>query len=381
MNLVPRPLRSLALLALVLNAADAAVWPLVPSLRADLGLSGAEVGAFFAAPTLVVLISAVPVGQLGARFGPRPFFLLAAVLVPVSLATIASSPGLGVLLAGRLAFGLAFAIFWSLGPALAASRLPGTRGSAVVMTAAGAGWLVGPLLAGVLARELGWRAPLLVIAALALPVVAPFLRPDGGARVSRPVPLRETFAVVRRSRVATWAVVTSAMLGAVTGAIGVLVPTVLADNGIGSAGIGVVVAVSSCVWVTAAAWSGRIRGRVSLRIVGTVAAALAVTWVLPVVSASSAAVVSFLIVAAACRALLGALLYPLGATATNGEASTAALSGVLNLAWAAPALLTPLAAGVALEHDAPRLAFAVMCAVGAMVAAGMLATGRRVATA
>ena len=381
MNLVPRPLRSLVLLAFVLNAADAAIWPLVPSLRTDLGLSGAELGAFFAAPTLVVLVTSVPVGQLGARLGPRPLFLAAALLVPVSLATIAVSPSLGVLLGGRLAFGLAFSIFWSLGPALAASRLPGTRGSAIVMTAAGAGWLVGPLVAGVVARELGWRAPLLVIAVLAAPIVLAFLRPDGGGSVSRPVPLRETLAVVRASRAAAWAVVTSALLGAVTGAIGVLVPTVLADNGIGSAGIGTAVAVSSCIWVGAAAWSSRIRRRVSLRIVGTVAAVLALTWVLPVMSASSPAIVSFLVLAAASRALLGALLYPLGASATSGEAGTAALSGVLNLAWAAPALLTPLAAGIALEHDATRLAFAVMCAVGAMVAAGMLGTGRRVATA
>ena len=378
---MPRQIRPLVALAFALNAADAAIWPLVPSLRADLGLSGGEVGMFFAAPTLVVLLTSIPVGQLGARFGARPFLLLAAVLVPASLAAMAFSPGLAILLVARLAFGLAFSIFWSLGPALAASRLPGTRGSAVVMTAAGAGWLVGPLLVGVIARETGWRVPLLIVAALCAPIVLPLLRPDAEGAVSRPVPLRETVAVVRESRAAAWAVVISALLGGVTGAIGVLVPTVLSDNGIGAAGIGFVVAASSCVWVSAAAWSGRISGRVNLRIVGTVAAVLAVSWALPVASRSSLAVVLFLVLAAACRALLGALLYPLGATATTGEAGTAALSGVLNLAWAAPALLTPLAAGVALEHDAAQLAFAVMCAVGAIIAAGMLATGRRVATA
>ena len=45
------------------------------------------------------------------------------------------------------------------------------------------------------------------------------------------------------------------------------------------------------------------------------------------------------------------------------------------------ALLTPLAAGLALEHDATRLAFGAMCGAGAVVAGGMLVTSRRLATA
>jgi len=381
MGLVPRPLRPIALLAFALNAADAAMWPLIPRLRDDFELSGAQVGLFFAAPTLVVLLTAVPFGQLGARLGSRRPLLVAAALVPASLATMALAHGLPALLAGRLVFGVAFAAFWSLGPALAASRVPGTRGSAIVMTAAGAGWLVAPLLAGGLVAVVGWRAVLVAGAVLAVLAPLAFLRGAGDARAPRSVPLRETLGVVRRSPEAAGAVATSALLGAVTGAVGVLVPATLADNGVGAAGIGLIVACSSAVWATAAACSGGLGGRVSLRVVGMPAAALALAWALPVVSDSSAAIVSFLVLAAVCRALLGALLYPLAARAATGEAGTAALSGVLNLAWAGPALVTPLAAGVALEHDATRLAFAAMCAAGAVIAGGMLATSRRLATA
>lgn len=381
MKLVPTTLRPLILLAFALNAADAATWPLVPALDADLGLSGQQVGLFFAVPTLAVLLTAVPVGQLGARVGAERLLLAAALLVPVSLTIVALAPDLRTLLAGRVIFGLAFSVFWSLGPAVAASRMDGARGSSFVMTAAGAGWLAGPLLAGLLARETGWRAPLLVIAALTAPVALAFVRVGARTPVTRPVPLRETLGVVRASRAATWAVVTSALLGAVTGAVGVLVPSVLADNGIGSAGIGAAVAASSVVWAAAAAWSGRLRNLINVRAAGVAAAVLALTWALPALSVSSPAVLTFLIAAAACRALLGALVFPLGATATSGEAGAAALSGVLNLAWAAAALLTPLAAGAALEHDAPRLAFAAMCVIGAAAAAGMLTADRRVQAA
>lgn len=381
MNLVPGSLRALVFFAFALNAADAAMWPLIPRLRDDFELSGAQVGLFFAAPTLVVLLAAVPVGQLGARVGSRRPLLVAGALLPVALGMMAIAHSLALLLAGRLVFGLAFAAFWSLGPALAASRVPGTRGSAIVMTAAGAGWLVAPLVAGGLDGVVGWRVVLLGGAVIATLVPIWFLRNTGDVRAARSVPLRETIELVRHSPEAAGAVATSALLGAVTGAVAVLVPSVLADNGVGSAGIGVVVAGSSAVWAAAAACSGGFGSRVSLRVIGLPAAALATAWLLPVMSDSNAAIVTFLVLAAVCRALLGALLYPLAARAAAGESGAAALSGVLNLAWAAPALLTPIAAGIALEHDATRLAFAAMCAVGAVVAASILVTGRRPATA
>ncbi|MFN8222808.1 MAG: MFS transporter [Gaiellales bacterium] len=378
---IPNSLRPLAWLALALNAADAAMWPLLPRVRDELALSGSDLGLVVATPTLAVLVTAVAVGQLGARYGARRPLALAAVLVPVSLVLTAVAGDLVSLLAARLVFGLAFSAFWTLGPTLASSRLPSTRGSATVMTAAGAGWLVGPLSAGLLEPAVGWRWALVSVAgacAAAVPLVAAL---DDDARAARPVRLRETLEAIRRSRAAGGALATSAFLGAVTGAVGVLVPSLLADNGVGSAGIGLVLAVSSVVWASAAAWSGALGVHVTPRLAGVPAAALALAWALPVLSGSSEVVVAFLVVAAVCRALLGAFVYPLAASAADGEAATAALGGLLNLAWASFALLAPLAAGVALEHDASRLAFAVMCVAGATVAAAMLTGGRRPATA
>ena len=65
----------------------------------------------------------------------------------------------------------------------------------------------------------------------------------------------------------------------------------------------------------------------------------------------------------------------------HGEAGVAALSGLLNLAWARPALVVPVLVGVATEQGATRAVFAVVCVLAALVAGGMVTTGRRVATA
>jgi MFS family permease len=381
-TIVPPALRSVALLALANSAGDAALVPLVPAIRADLRLDGIEVGVLFAATTLAVLVASVPAGQFAARFGARRLLLGASVLAPTALALMAAAPSLGVLLAGRIAFGVAFAVFWSVAPAVAAARQPGASGSGAVIAFSGAGWLAGPLLAGLLADLAGWRLPLVVIAVLSAPVALGFARGEETDTVARPVPMRSTLTLLLSTPTVAWSAATAALLGFVTGTIGVLVPTVLAANGVTASGIGVAVALASVVWVASGFVAARLGGaRIRVRFVGAAVAALALCWAVPVVSLSSAAVVGFLVVAAACRALLGALLYPLAAASTAGESETASLTGVFNLAWALPALVAPVLAGAAVEQGAVRAAFALVCGVVAIVALGMLVPGRRVATA
>lgn len=381
-RIVPATLRPIALLALANAAGDAALVPLVPAIRSDLRLTGIEVGVLFAATTLAVLVASVPAGQLAARVGARRLLLGASVLAPAALLLMAVAPSLAVLLAGRMAFGIAFAVFWSVAPAVAAARQPGASGSGAVIAFSGAGWLAGPLLAGLLADVAGWRAPLAAIAALSAPVALGFVRGAAADPIPRPVAMRSTLALLASSPAVAWSAATASLLGLVTGAIGVLVPTVLAANGVTATGIGVAVALASVVWVVSGFVAARMGGaRIQVRFVGAAVAALAACWALPVVSLSSAAVVGFLVVAAACRALLGAVLYPLAAKSTTGESETASLSGVFNLAWAVPALVAPVLAGAAVEQGAARGAFAIVCVVAGIVALGMLAPGRRVATA
>lgn len=381
MALIPRRVRSLALLALVNAVADAAFLPLVPAIRDDLGLTGGQTGALLAATTAATLVATLPAGQLAARLGARPLLLGAAVAMPVSLVAMALAPGLGPLLAARVLFGLSFAINWSIAPGAAAARVPGAAGTAALLVVSGVGWLVGPVASGALASAWGWRAPLLALGVLAIPTVVPFLRGEREGLAS-PLSVGELLALLGAAPRIAWAAVVAGLLGLVTGVVGVLVPTLLADNGVGPAGIGGVVAVSSVVWVLAAALSGRVgRPRIGIRLVGLTVAGLALCTALPVVSLSTGMLAGFLVLAAACRAPLGALIYPLATRSSDDEAGASAIASLLNLAWAVPALLAPLLAGAALQHGLARGAFAVVCVAAFAVAVAMLGASRRPATA
>lgn len=382
MHLVPRPVRPLALLALLNAAADAAFLPLVPAIRDDLSLTGPQTGALLAATTLAALVATLPASALAARWGARPLLLGAALLMPASLLVMAAAPGLWWLLGGRWLFGLSFAVAWSIAPGVAAARVPGAAGTASLLVAAGLGWLLGPAVSGTLAATWGWRTPLVVVAALTLPAALPFVRSRPRVEPARPVGLRDLLALARTSPAVGWSLAVAALLGVVTGTIGVLVPTLLADNGVGPAGIGAAVTVSAGVWIAAAAGSGRIgRARIGLRLVAAAVAALALASAVPVASLSTTALVGFLVLAAACRAPLGALIYPLAARAGDGERGATAIASLLNLAWAVAALGAPVLAGAALQQGLERLVFAGVCVVGALVATGMLATSRRLASA
>jgi MFS family permease len=381
-HLVPPPVRALALLALLNASADAAFLPLVPAIRDDLALTGLQTGALLAATTLAALVATLPASALAARRGARPVLLAAALLMPVSLLVMAAAPGLSWLLAGRWLFGLSFAVAWSIAPGVAATRLPGAAGTASLLAASGIGWLLGPVAAGALASVWGWRAPLVVAAVVTVPAALPFVRRGSRAETARAFGLRELLALARTSPAVGWSLAVAALLGVVTGTIGVLVPTLLADNGVGTAGIGAAVTVSAAVWVAAAAGSGRIgRARIGLGAVGSAVAVLALASAVPVASLSTTALVGFLVLAAACRAPLGALIYPLAARASDGERGATAVASLLNLAWAVAALGAPVLAGAALQQGLERLVFAGVCVAGALVAAGMLTTSRRLEAA
>ena len=153
----------------------------------------------------------------------------------------------------------------SSGRSLPASLPRGSRvrgGSGSVVAASGIGWLVGPVALRRPGAGLRLAAPARGHRRRHPPAAIPFVR-SLDARAPRPAGASPgDDRAAPRSRRAAWAVVLSGLLGVVTGAIGVLVPTVLSDNGVPASGIGIAIAVSVGVWALAAACSGRIgRGR------------------------------------------------------------------------------------------------------------------------
>lgn len=375
------PLRSLLALAFANGVADASLIPLLPSIRADLGLTALQAGAMLSATTLAMLATALPVGLLAGRLGVGRLLLVASALIPVSLAVLALADGLALVLVARVLFGVSFGIVWVVGPARAMGEGRGAAGTGRLVAVSGAGWLVGPVLAGAVADLAGWRVAFAVLAVLCLPLAALFAFDRSGSSDVRPVRLRDALRAARRDRSAGGATLASGLLGVVTGVTGLLAPLVLAANGLSAGAIGLAVGVSAGVWAVAAALVGRLESRrVNVHALGIGAAVLAAAWVLPVVSLSTAVVVGFLVVSAACRSSIGTLVYAVGARGAGSEGAAAAVIGVMNIAWAVAALAAPLVAGAVDGEAGIRLAFAATALLALALAAWILVP-RRVATA
>ena len=109
-----------------------------------------------------------------------------------------------------------------------------------------------------------------------------------------------------------------------------------------------------------------------LRGVGIIVAVLAGAWLLPAFRLSTLALVAFLLVSTGCRSMINALNYAVGVRASEGTSAPMVI-GVMNLAWAVTALVTPLLAGLAEGSSEVRLAFAATGVVAAGVALLLLA--------
>jgi len=369
-------LRVLLALAFVNGIADSSIVPLLPSIRADLGLSSVEVGMLLATTTLAMLLAAMPIGFAVNRFGTRRLLLLAAALMPLALVGQALAGSLPAILGARLLFGLSFGILWVIGPARAASGGRGAGGTGPLIAASGAGWLVGPMVAGGVADAADWRLASAALAIVTLPliaIVAKYAAPrQDGVRLES-LRLPAAFALLRHNRTVAGAALVSALLGVVNGVSGLLVPLALAGNGLSAGEIGLAFGISAAVWIASATLVGRLRASaVHLRGVGIVIAVLAGAWLIPALRLSTLALVAFLVVSAGCRSTINALVYAVGARASSGTSAPMVI-GVMNLAWAVMALATPLVAGLAEGSSGVRVAFATTGAIVLGVALVMLA--------
>jgi predicted MFS family arabinose efflux permease len=382
MDRIPRDLRALVAFAFTASAADAMLVTLLPSIRREFGLGGVEVGAVLSATTLGMLAVAVPVGAVASRVGSVPLVRVAGAVLPLALLGIALAPGLHLLLAARGAFGLSYGILWVIGPARLASGGRGARGTGLMIGASGAGWLIGPLVAGAIGDVAGWRWPVVALAVIAVPVAILLARDRTPTSPPQPVRARDAVGLVRRERAVAGALAVSAVLGVVSGTASILVPEALSENGFSSGGIGVVLALSAALWTLTGPLSGRAgAGGVDLRLAGAAVGVLGVAFVVPAVSLSTGALVFFVLLSAACRAAVNTLAYALGAGAPGGESGATAVIALMNIVWAVTALVSPLAVGAVDSDGAVRLAFAVPALLGLVTAAWMLFARRAVVAA
>ena len=329
-----------------------------------------------------MVVITLPLGRLADRVGARPLVASAGGFVVLGSLVLALADGLPALLAGRTLIGVANGIIWTAGVMIAGApgRPAGATGRAIA--AGGAGLLVGPVLAGLLADSLGTWAPFAAGAVLALPVTVLFAL-QRGASVERAAAVAEQAPRARgvhRNRIVVYAMLATVLLGFVGGMGNLLGTLRLSENGLSPSGIGVLFSIGALVWIVVAPLAGRMgeqRSHVALTAIGC--ALLGGAWLVPVADRSTLAITAFLLASSAGRAGLNTFSYLLAGTgAQSAGAGRGTVIGLVNLSWGVAAVIGPLAASAAHGNIDERIPFGVIAALCLGVAAYMVTSPRPV---
>jgi MFS family permease len=158
--------------------------PLAPGYAARLGLSHAELGLIIAISSLSTTIVSIPCGLLVDRVSARPVLAGAVMLLFLTAIGQGLAENFFELLLARAAFGIASGAIWVgagvwlTGASSADSRWGRVGGIAAV---SGAGALLGPAIAGVVAEAASPPTVFLVLAVPVMIVAVAFVRLSSGA--------------------------------------------------------------------------------------------------------------------------------------------------------------------------------------------------------
>jgi MFS family permease len=398
----------------VAGVAQAVIVPLLPRLSARFALTATETALLLALPGLATLAVSVPAGLAADRFGARRVTLLAGLLMCLSsLAQV--TPSLAALLAGRLAFGVAFGIVWTTGMAWLSDLDPGGGGRRLgpSVTCSSVGIMVGPAVGGMLAEVAGLAAPFLAVAGIAAAVVVPLAvgvpegrrrrpsdgsrrRSDGSRRRGRARSWRSMLGLLRRPGVAA---ATGALVvcGAVSGVSQLLISSGLHRLGISTGRVGLAFSVSAVCYIAVSAGVVRLGRRAHTLRFNALATALLALALLPAAwGAGTAALMAALLLSALPRAAVSTIAYSLAASpvgriepeagdeadglagdgATDADRRDGLVFGLVNGAWAAAMVLMPLLAGAMEQSGGPRAGYLAVILPSCAVAAWLLAHSR-----
>ena len=380
---VPSGLLSLYAMIFVSVVADVTVVPLLPTLTSEHALSSLDTALLLSTTTFAMVVITLPLGRLADRVGARPLVAASGGFVVLGSLVLALADGLPALLAARTLIGVANGIIWTAGVMIAGApgRPAGATGRAIA--AGGAGLLVGPVLAGLLADRAGTWAPFAAGAVLALPVTVLFALQRSAPAEHAPVPSAEPRTRgAHRNRIVVYAMLATVLLGFVGGMGNLLGTLRLSENGLSPSGIGVLFSIGALVWIVVAPLAGRMgehRSHIALTAIGC--ALLGGAWLVPVADRSTLAITAFLLASSAGRAGLNTFSYLLAGTgAQSAGAGRGTVIGLVNLSWGVAAVIGPLAAAAAHGTIDERIPFGVVAALCLGVAAFMV-TGSRPATA
>jgi sugar phosphate permease len=143
--------------------------PIIPLLKADLGISNAGAGWLMAFFFISYTIFQLPFGYLGDRFGPRKVLTCGAAISIMGNLLFSAGSSFPVLALGQCVNGLGQAMGWTSSIKLVVNWFPRSRrGTALglFITCVTAGSSAGMRLSGLLGYLLGWRSVFLILPGL-----------------------------------------------------------------------------------------------------------------------------------------------------------------------------------------------------------------------
>lgn len=353
----------------------AAIAPLLPEYRDDLGLSKSAAGGLTASYAAGTLLGSLPAGWLAGRVGGKTAVLVGLGLLAVSSVAFGFAKDIVLLDAARFLQGVGGACSWAGGLAWLMAMSPRERRGELIGTALGAaicGVLLGPVLGGV-ATETSPELVFSGVGALAVGLAVWAALTPGDPKGEQ-ASWRELARVMRDRPVAlaVWLVALPALF---SGTIGVLVPLRLDELGASGLAVGGVFLAAATVEAVLSPLLGRFSDRhgrlLPLRAGLGVAAVAAVALPLPATVWLLGAVVLFAI------ASLGMFWAP--ATALLSESSESRgldqgfAFGLMNLAWAAGQVVGGAAGGSLADATADAVPYGLLSAL----CAGTLAVAMR----
>lgn len=356
--------------------------PLLPAYELRLSLTGFSVSALLASSSLALVLAGVPAGLLAERIGLRRIVITAAIVLSLASFAEANPIAYGYLLVDRVIIGAAAGVFWTAGLAWLADLTEGPSSAlGIGITMAGVGLVIGPGFIGLLAQALGDGAPFLVIGALIAATTLFLARtPHRAVGVADPtLPARFpalVVAAIRRPQLRSALIALSATAVA-AGAISVILPLELHQEGASTGTIGLVLFVTGLGYIAASATIARLGRRVVSARALVISSALVGVLLLPVsLSRSGAILVLTVALVTPFRGALATLCYQLAPRAAGDGIGAASIIGCLNSLWGAVSVVAPLASGAVFDAAGARAAFA--CAQGVvLIAAVATALSRR----
>jgi NNP family nitrate/nitrite transporter-like MFS transporter len=175
--------------------------PLLPSIEKDLGISHGQAGSFFLLMTAGFFFAMLGSGFISARYTHRRTIIAAIISVGIALLLIALSRDLWSMRAALLLLGMAAGLYFPSGIATLTDLVdPKNWGKALAIHELGPnlGFVVAPLIAGMLLGWLSWRSILAVLGGVSVFLVVGFARYGRGGNFPGQAPSLASFFVLFR---------------------------------------------------------------------------------------------------------------------------------------------------------------------------------------